>query len=225
MSETPESANRPSLAERLIFAIPAALIYGVILYFVVWFPDERPNGSSLPFVGGLVFFPIAITSVVTILADPRGEGSLWRQIKIGWICITLFIVLSIVILKEGGICIAMAAPFFYAGSALGAFISSLSLRKFRSRSIISCLVILPLAGLPAEPLIPAPTDESQVQTVITINAPVQTVWKNTVQIPDIAPQELKWTFSHNIVGVPKLVDADWRGKALALSGICGGRAV
>ncbi len=209
-SESDRPNNRPSVTERLIFAIPAALFYGIILYFVAWMPAE----TSLPFIAGLVFLPMAIASVATVLADPRGEGSLWRHVKIGWICITLFIVLAVVFLREAGMCAVMAAPFFYAGSALGSLISGLSLRKLRSRSIASCLVVLPLVGLPAEPLIPAPQHVGQVQTVIDIDAPVQTVWKNTVEIPDIAPQELEWTFSHNIVGVPKPADARLEGQGV-----------
>ena len=114
-SEPAQPGDRPSITERLMFAVPAALFYGTILYFLIW----MPSGESLPFLSGLVLFPMAITGTATILADPRGEGSLWRHIKIGWICITLFIVLSMVLMREAGICVVMAAPFFYAGSALG----------------------------------------------------------------------------------------------------------
>ncbi len=209
-SEPAQPGDRPSITERLMFAVPAALFYGTILYFLIW----MPSGESLPFMSGLVLFPMAITGTATILADPRGEGSLWRHIKIGWICITLFIVLSMVLMREAGICVVMAAPFFYAGSALGSLISRLSLRKLRSRSIASCLVILPLVGLPAEPLVPAPEREGQVQTVIDIDAPPEIVWKNTVEIPDVSSRELQWTFSHNVVGVPKPVDARLEGQGI-----------
>ncbi len=203
-------SDRPAFTERLIFAIPAALVYGTILYFVLWMPGR----TGIPFFGGLLFLPMAITSVATILADPRGEGSLWRHVKIGWICITAFIVLAVVLLREAGVCVVMAAPLLYAGSALGSLISGLSLRKLRSRSIVSCLIILPLVGLPAEPLVPAPEQVGEVQTVIDIDAPAETVWQNTIEIPDVAPRELKWTFSHNIVGVPKPVDARLEGRGV-----------
>jgi len=207
--DAPSATKRPSISERLIFALPAALIYGTLLYFVVW----NPRTPALPFIAGLLFFPMAITSVATILADPRGEGSTWRHIKIGWICITLFIMLAIILLREAGICAVMAAPFFYAGSALGSWISSLALRKLRSRSrsVVSCVAILPLVGLPLEPGIPAPAIERQVQTIIDINAPPETVWRSTVEIPEVRPSELKWTFSHNIVGIPRPVDARLAG--------------
>ncbi len=194
---------RPKITERLLFALPAALVYGTILYVLIWLPKE----PTIPFITGLVLFPMAITSVVTILADPRGEGRVWRHIKIGWICITAFLVLSVVALREAGICIVMASPFFYIGSALGSWLSSLSLRKLRSRSMASCIAILPLVGLPGPPIAPAPPHDDQVSSVIAIDAPPETVWRNTVEIPDIRPSERKWTFSHDIVGIPRPMDA------------------
>ncbi|WP_206239812.1 SRPBCC family protein [Novosphingobium terrae] len=196
---------RPSITERLLFAVPAALVYGLIMYALIWSGDASDN--PLPFFGGLLFFPMAIASVATIAADPRGEGRLKRNIKIGWICITLFILLSFVVLREGGICVAMAAPFFFAGSALGSWLTFLCLRKLRSRSVASCFMALPLFGLPGAPSAPAPPLEDQVQTVMDIDAPPQVVWRNTVEIPEIRPEERRWTFSHNIVGVPRPIDA------------------
>ncbi|WP_454887314.1 hypothetical protein [Sphingomonas oryzagri] len=212
MSSTESSCKpeRPTITERLMFAVPTALIYGTILYFLIWVPKE----PTIPFIAGLVFFPMAITSVVTILADPRGEGSTWRHIKIGWICITAFLVLSVIAFREGGICIVMASPFFYAGSALGSWLASLSLRKLRSKSVASCIVILPLVGLPGPSLVSAPQHDGQVQTVMIIDAPPEAVWKNTVEIPAIRPAERIWTFSHDIVGVPRPIGARIEGQGV-----------
>lgn len=198
---------RPSIKQRLIFTIAVAVIYALVLYVIVW----MPAGSAIPFISGLILVPMAIASVASAAMDPLGQDTMWRHIKIGWICITAFIVIAVLVFREAGICAIMAAPIFYLGSALGSAISGLSLRKWRSRSVSSCLVVLPLLALPAEPFMPAPVLDGQVQSVVVIDAPLETVWKNTVEIPKIAPQELMWTFSHGVVGVPQPIDARLEG--------------
>jgi hypothetical protein len=204
------TGDRPSITERLLFAVPMALVYGILLYCLIWLPRE----PTLPFIAGLVFLPMAIASVVTILIDPRGEGSIRRHIRIGWICITALILLTMVLFREAGICVAMASPFFYGGSAFGSWLSCLSLRKLRSRSVVSCIAILPLAGFPVDAIAPAPQHEAEVRTVVDIDAPPAAVWKNTVEIPQIRAAERRWTFSHNIVGVPQPVDARLQGQGV-----------
>jgi len=209
----PDSAlpkPRPSLGERLLFAIPAALIYGVILYLMLW----QGADSALPFIAGLIFMPMGIAGTASILADPRGQGPLWRHIKIGWICVGLCVVLSFIFFREGGICVAMAAPFFCGASALGSWLSFLCLRRLRSRSAVSCVIALPLLGLPGMPDAPAPPLEGQVQSVVEIAAPPSAVWANTVAIAEIRPEERIWTVSHDLVGVPRPVDARLAGRGV-----------
>ncbi|WP_343613715.1 hypothetical protein [Novosphingobium sp.] len=206
----PAPHARPSMGERLLFAIPSALIYGVILYLMLW----QGTDTMLPFIAGLIFMPMAIAGTASVLADPRGEGRLWRHIKIGWICIGLFTLLSFAVLHEGGICAVMAAPFFCGASALGSWLSFLCLRKLRSRSAVSCVIALPLLGLPGMPDAPAPPLEGQVRSVVEIAAPPSAVWANTVAIADIRPEERIWTFSHNVVGVPRPIDARLAGQGV-----------
>lgn len=198
-----ERNDRPSLKDRLIPAILTAVVYALLLYSIEWMPDR----AGLPFISGLLLLPMAVAGVASMAFDPRGVQSLWRHIKVGWICTTVFIAIAIVFLREAGLCAVMAAPLFYLGSTIGSMISSVSLRKLRSRSVSSCLIVLPLLGLAAEPYVPAPMLEGQVRTVIVIGAPPETVWRNTVEIPTIAPSELMWTFSHDIVGIPQPIDA------------------
>jgi hypothetical protein len=199
--------DRPALTDRLIPATVTAVIYALLLYSIEWMPDW----GGLPFISGLLLLPMAVASVASVAFDPRGTQSFWRHVKIGWICTTVFIAIAIVFLGEAGLCAVMAAPLFYLGSAIGSIVSGVSLRKLRSRSASCCLIVLPLLGLPAEPYVPAPMLEGEVRTIVVINAPAETVWRNTVEIPTIAPEELVWTFSHDIVGIPQPIDARMQG--------------
>lgn len=195
------------MRERLAPAAVGALVYGLIIYLMVWSGDRE----VLPAISGLILMPMGIASVMTVLADPRGQGSIWRHICIGWAIIAALVLLSVVLFQEGGICVVMAMPVFLVASAAGSALATLALRAWRSPRGASLLVVLPLIGLPIEPMLPAPELDGRVTSVIEIAAPPQQVWRHTVEIPRIAPQELKRTFSHSIAGIPQPVDARLEG--------------
>ena len=195
-----------SRVNRALTAITLASIYAVILYILVWGIDRSSGGQrELLLVVGLVLFPMAVASLVTIVAEPTGEGGLGRPLLRTAVTITGIILISIILFQEGGICVVMAAPFLYAGGALGTVATVWLLRKFRRRSA-RLLIVLPFIGLPIEPHIVYPDRYSEVRTVIEIAAPPAIVWRQTVEIPNIQPDELSWTFSHGIVGVPRPED-------------------
>jgi len=206
----PEPPTPPGLNERLVPAVAGALIYGLVIYLLVWFGDK----DTLPAISGLFLMPMGVASVATILADPRGVGSIWRHVCIGWAVIAGLVVLCMLLFGEGGICAIMAAPVFMLTSAAGSALATWALRTLRRRRGASLLVVLPLAGLPIEPMLPAPERDGQVTTVMEIAAPPQEVWRHTVAIPRIAPRELKRTFSHSVVGVPQPIDARLQGNGV-----------
>jgi len=203
----PDHSTPPGLNERVIPAVAGALIYGLVIYLLVWFGDK----DTLPAISGLILMPMGVASVATILADPRGVGSIWRHVCIGWAVIAVLVVLCMLLFGEGGVCAIMAAPVFMLTSAAGSALATWALRTLHGRRRASLLVLLPLAGLPIEPMLPAPERDGEVTTVMEIAAPPQEVWRHTVEIPHIAPQELKRTFSHDIVGVPRPIDARLQG--------------
>ncbi|EHM00888.1 hypothetical protein HMPREF9946_02399 [Acetobacteraceae bacterium AT-5844] len=86
------------------------------------------------------------------------------------------------------------------------------LRESSSRKGPALLVVVPLLGMPMDAAMTYPTEHAAVTTVIEIDAPPATVWQHTVAIPDIRAEELRFTISHNLIGVPKPVDARLEGE-------------
>lgn len=188
-----------------------AVLYALLLYGLAEFisPD-----SDLLLIAFLFGMPAAAASVAVMVADPRGAAGGGRHALIGFIVTSAFLVVALLVLREGWICVIVAAPLFYAGSISGAVITGLLLRGTRLRGTTFVLILAPLVGLPVEHGAYYPEQTGTVTTVIEIAAAPETVWRNTVAIPDIRPEELGWTFSHGIVGVPRPEDARLEGEGV-----------
>jgi len=108
----------------------------------------------------------------------------------------------------------MAAPFFMVFSALGSAVTLWIIRQFRSRRSTTLVIALPLLVLPAELQMSYTPRDAPVTTDVEIAAPPEVVWQQTVEIRNVRPDELSWTFSHGILGVPQPVDARLEGEGV-----------
>lgn len=205
--------TRLQIGRRLIIGAVVAILYGLVLYLLVWAGDS--DSAGIRFLTGLFLLPAGVASLVSGIAAPRGRASGWRHITYGWAVILVLIFLSFAFFREGGICIVMAAPMMVIGSTAGSAATLLILRWIsRPKSATTLVVALPLFAFPLEPYLHYETRDSQVRTVIEIAAPPETVWRQTVEIPEIDPAELPRTFSHSIVGTPKPQDAAMDGEGV-----------
>ncbi|MFD1199686.1 SRPBCC family protein [Brucella gallinifaecis] len=198
----------PAFSERLRVAVPVAIVYGLVLYVLIWL---TPASDMMPFIAGLMLLPMGIASLASSLSDPRAQKGLWRHVKMSWMIISGLIVISVVLFEEGGICVIMAAPFFAIFSALGSWITLSLIRRFRTPRSTMLVVALPLMFYPLEPLLSYEPHEGMVTTIIDIAASPEIVWQQTAEIRNVRADELSWTFSHGIVGVPQPVDARLEG--------------
>lgn len=203
--------HKSLLPDRLWLGIGAAILYGILLYSLIWLIQE---GHAMAFFCGLIIMPMSVTSLLIILIDPHGTGHIRRHMKTAMLVMLALILISIVAFGEAGICVAMAAPFLFAGTAIGVYVTMKLLRKLRSKSSVTFLIVLPLIGLPVERQIDYEDHFGSVTTVIEIDAPAHVIWKNTLQMPDIRPHELGYTFSHTVVGVPKPENARIEGSGI-----------
>ena len=201
---------------RLVPAVPMAVVYALLLYGMVLFIDWADNagGGALLMIAFLFGVPAATGSVAVMVADPRGEARGGRHALIGALVTTAFMLVALILLNEGGICVIMASPLFYGASILGAMVTGALLRRTRGRAVALALVLAPVLGMPAENQAAHPERTGTVTTVVEIAAPPEVVWRNIVAIPDIRPEELGWTFSHAIVGVPRPEDARLEGEGV-----------
>ncbi len=208
---SPPPSAHPRSFERLAVAAPVAIVYGLLLYVVIW---AQRYEETIPFFAGLMLMPMAVASLVSALADPRAQAKPMRHVLLGWAAIGVLIVLSIVFFREAGICVAMAAPVFMVFSALGSALTLASIRLLRSRRATTLVIALPLLVLPAELRMAYAPHDGSVTTVIDIAAPPEVVWGQTAEIRDVRPEELSWTFSHGVLGVPQPVDARLNGEGV-----------
>ncbi|QWK77263.1 SRPBCC family protein [Ochrobactrum sp. BTU1] len=208
---TSSPPNSPGFSERLRVAVPVAVAYGLTLYVLIWVNSAR---EWMPFIAGLMLLPMAISSLASSLSDPRAEKGLWRHVRMSWMIIGGLIVVSMALFREGGICVIMAAPFFGVFSAVGSWLTLSLIRRFRTPRSTMLVIALPLMFYPFEPLLQYEPHEGAVTTVIDIAASPEVVWQQTAEIRHVLPDELSWTFSHGIVGVPQPVDARLEGEGV-----------
>ena len=195
------------LGRRLVWAFGLAAFYGCLLYLAIW------TGGPIMFISGLILLPMSLGSIFSAAFDPLVKSPIWVHLM--WTAGLIFalLILSIVIFREGGICVAMAAPFFFAFSSLGSVLTRDLLRR-QAKYTPPLMIVLPLLFLPVEGHLDMPVVEEAVVSVIEIDATPAEVWAHTVEIPAIAATELKPTFSHTVVGVPQPVDARMEGEGV-----------
>jgi hypothetical protein len=120
---------------------------------------------------------------------------------------------GIIFFGEGGVCIVMAAPFFITGAVAAAVITGRLCRKRGGPFYATAFPLLPLLLLQVEQQAPPSISAQIVTNSVVIDASPASVWANIVEVRDIRPEELGWTFTQDVARVPKPVDArlDFRG--------------
>ena len=190
-------------------ALVAALLYAFGCYFLA---GLSPGAFvSLSFLFGV---PLAAGAIAVAILDPRGALSGDKHILIGSVVIVAIVLASIVVLREGGICTLMASPLLGAGCVLGALVTGNVLRRRAGRVLTILAVVLPVAGLRLETDALYPNATQIVSTSTTINASPRSVWPILTAVRDIQPSELGWTFTQDLVGVPKPLDARLAGHGI-----------
>lgn len=191
-----------------------ALAYGLLLYLAIW-TGSASGRDWIPFIAGLFLMPLAIASVATSIADPRGEHPVWPHIRNGWLVIGALVAISMLFLNEGGICAVMAAPFFMAASAAGSAMTRSALahlRTWQGKTFALALPLLPLLVLQVEPGLSYADHSEHVTSTTVIDAAPDAVWDHTVEVVDIRRSELGFSFSHDIVGAPRPQSASLEGR-------------
>ncbi|WP_372785812.1 hypothetical protein [Phenylobacterium sp.] len=211
MEPTPEGDPPVRPYDRRYWLIgPAlALAYALVLYGLVhWF---RPDSGTVV-ISFVIGAPLGACLIAVRLDDPHGRGGAWRHIFMSALVISWMLLVSFAILREGSLCVMMAAPLFYAVGIAGGLLGGMLARGSVGRTLCLAIIAAPLVGIPVEPQDAYPRVTEQVTSVIDIAAPPEVVWRRTVAIPAIAPAERIATFSHNVVGVPRPVSARLDGQ-------------
>jgi hypothetical protein len=136
-----------------------------------------------------VLLPTILGFTSTVIYSPLGEKSYWRSLLVGLLSIGVIGLLIIAVAIEGLICLVMALPLAVPLLAIGVLIAWVMTRYIRDNRpslglpVILFLLLPMLMGFEAsEKSVPT---VRKVVTTVEINAPIEAVWKNVVEFPEI----------------------------------------
>lgn len=208
LSPLPLPAREPSGWKGLAVAVPSALLYGLMIYALTrW---QAPNSGML-LLGFLLGAPMAACVLAVAVADPKGMKGPGAHVSISALTVTAMLICAGVALREGAVCLVMAAPLFYGGGILAGWVAGVVVRQRRGRMLCLSLLVLPLIGIPAEADRPPEAQTRHVVSRTHIDASPEVVWNSLIDIREISGAEHRWTFSHDVVGIPRPRDARMEG--------------
>lgn len=203
---SPRRPLRPAVV-RIGLAIIFALAFSLGVYLLL--EATQPDAGLISF-SFLLILPAAVSAFVSYVADPFAERSLRTYLQIPLWILAAVTVASITFLREGVICIVILAPLWLGSGMLGAWLTfrfRLRLSARRGKAYCTALIVAPLLAMQIEPLMPLPVDEAVVSRSITIDATPRELWPLLRGIPDVRPNEGRWTVSLDLLNIPRPIGA------------------
>ena len=195
--------DRPNrLRGRLIGGITLALAIALSAYILI--NASKANNAAFASFWFLAVLPAYLCALICYVGDPdrhRPRSFYWQ---VPPIFVGIVVLGSGFILREGVICLIMLSPIWLVAGWIGAF----ALRAVRKRRadparFQASLLFLPLlcGGLESQiPITPAPVTLTRS---IVIHASPARIWPFAVANAHIGQDEGRWTFTQNIVGLPR----------------------
>lgn len=154
-----------------------------------------------------ILVPIAMGAITVYVEEQKQQKSFTFYIVAPWVSVFFCLVGSALIMLEGSICIAMAAPLFLMLGSIGGLIMGLVCRylikpKITVQSIAFLPFIFALSGINQQ----INHDVQVIKNDIHIASTPDVVWQQIEFPKDIKPSELKGGFAY-WVGVPYPVEA------------------
>ena len=211
LSAAPEPQPEPSRWRVLSAAVAMGLGYALAIYGLIRI--QAPDSGMLLF-SFLIGAPMAASIVAVGLADPHRQADGASNASVSALTVTIMLLCAGVVLGEGAVCLLMAAPIFYLTGILAGVISGRLMRRRPGRMLCLSLLVLPLVGLPAELDRPPESQTREVVTRVSIDAAPEIVWRTLAEVRHIRRSENKWNVSHDLIGVPRPIDARLDGRGV-----------
>ncbi|WP_275230677.1 SRPBCC family protein [Novosphingobium album (ex Liu et al. 2023)] len=171
--------------------------------------------SSVVTFSFLLVLPVAVGAFVSFVADPLGTRRFKSYLWIPFWLMLAVVAASLLVLHEGVICILMLLPI-WAPLMLAGSLATWRIRKSLDapKTYCSALLALPLLAMQVEPSVPLPQDRMTVTRSIVVPGSPEAIWPLLEGIPDVRPDEGRWNFTQDVIGVPRPQGARLIGKGI-----------
>lgn len=204
--------DAPPPLQPVLMRIAAATAFALAFAWSVYalLTATRPNGAiSFAF---LLVLPAAVCGFVAYVADPWKTRSHTAYLLVPLWILGAVIVLSLLILREGTICVVLLAPLWLMSGMAGTAITyRLRRRVGDGRTFCVALFALPLVAIQVEPYVPLPVATATVSRSVVVRATPAQLWPLMRGVPDVRPGEGGWNLTQDVLGVPRPLGARLAG--------------
>lgn len=214
-TSAPETEGKKSLPlldlPRLGLVGIAAAVILLGLYWGADFANTHGYDSSLFGYGFLLVVPFVAALLLAALVRVYWiDGGNRTDLVAAIVSITLVIVvLGLAIASPLIICLTMVAPYWLIGGIAGGFASRWVVKRQPHLQALILVSLFAATGglLVLEPRVGYPTDSYVVSRSVVIAAKAQDVWPHLLRLDNVQSSEQKWTFSQDILAVPRPTEA------------------
>lgn len=212
INDTPNADRARTATIRILAAIGTAFAFALGVYLLL--EALQPGGGLISF-SFLLILPAAITAFVTFIGDPMATRNRAYYMTMPLWLLGAVMLISIPVLKEGIICVVMLAPLWIASGMVGAY-ATYRLRGRAGDGGTYCMAVLalPLIAMQVEPMLPLPQATATVSRSVIVDATPTEIWPLLRGIPDVRPGEGAWTFTQDVLGVPRPIGAHMLGEGI-----------
>lgn len=157
----------------------------------------------------LLVIPAAVGGLITSIVDPDGKLPPMGCFVLPTLAILFLIGLSVLLFREGAVCVAMILPLWLPAAITGAIVNRYIVHKRRDRSNDDAHVhsvgwlVLPALVLSLDTVMPAQWQTEAVERSTVIAAPPERIWPLLNSLPHIADKEGTANFTQDILGIPR----------------------
>ncbi|APE27722.1 hypothetical protein BMF35_a0893 [Aurantiacibacter gangjinensis] len=201
---------------RFMSACLIAAVWAVACFFFVeW---ARPDNGVVT-VSFTMIQPAAICAFIAYIGDPMAVRSRRYYAMVPIVSAVGMVLVSIFVLQEGAVCIAMLAPLWILSGLAGALFTWMLRTRDDGEPVAETfrahgLLVIPLVALFLESMIPVPVDHRTVSRDIVIDAPAEAIWPMMEGIGTVRRDAGIWNISQNVIGLPRPAYAHLHGEGV-----------
>ncbi|WP_271078863.1 SRPBCC family protein [Aurantiacibacter sp. MUD61] len=184
-------------------------------FFVEW---ARPD-SGVVSVSFTIIQPAAICAFIAYVGDPLGTRSRRYYALVPLVSGAGMVLVSVFVLQEGAVCIAMLAPLWILFGMAGTLFTWMLRDQNGEDNVADTfaahgLLVLPMIALFVETTLTPPIAHYTVTDEVVIDAPAEEIWPLMQGMGHVDPDAGQWNISQSVIGIPRPRFAQLDGKGV-----------